>query len=56
MMGDDVMVPRKLLEAALACMRETGWPTAPAHAARDSDGVLEAACAEVAVQLAELLR
>lgn len=49
-----VQAPRKLLEAALACMRETGWHLAPA-AAPISDGVLGAACSEVEAQLRELL-
>lgn len=49
------LVPVKLLDAAHACMRETGWHLAPAHAAQGSDGILEAACAEVAAQVGELL-
>jgi hypothetical protein len=50
-----VVVDRKLLEAAHACMRETGWQLAPSHAAHGSDGVLEAACAEVVEQVGEAL-
>jgi hypothetical protein len=50
-----VVAERKLLEAAHACMCETGWQLAPAYAARGSDGVLEAACAEVVEQVGELL-
>jgi hypothetical protein len=49
------VVPVRLLESAHACMRETGWQLAPAHAARGSDGVLETACAEVCEQVGELL-
>ena len=44
-----------LLEAAHACMRETGWQLAPAHVAYGSDGILEAACAEVVEQVGETL-
>jgi hypothetical protein len=50
-----VVAQRKLLRAAHACMRETGWQLAPAYAARGSDGVLDAACAEVVEQVGELL-
>jgi hypothetical protein len=49
------VVPVRLLEAAYACMRETGWQLAPAHLARGSDGILETACAEVCEQVGELL-
>ncbi len=50
-----VDVDFKLLEAAHACMRETGWQLAPAHVAYGSDGILEAACAEVVEQVGETL-
>lgn len=50
-----VVVPTKLLAAAHACMRETGWQLAPANIARNSDGILELACAEVCEQVGELL-
>ena len=49
------VVPVKLLRAARACMRETGWQLAPANIAHGSDGILELACAEVCEQVGELL-
>lgn len=50
-----VVVPTKLVDAAHACMRETGWQLAPANIARNSDGILELACAEVCERVGELL-
>lgn len=50
-----VVAERKLLEAARACMRETGWHLAPGAIARGSDGILEMACAEVEQQFAAML-
>jgi len=50
-----VVAERKLLEAARACMRETGWHLAPRAIARGSDGILEMACAEVEQQFAAML-
>ncbi len=50
-----VVVPRKLLTEAHACMRETGW-----HLANtcnySGDGVLEAACSDVEARMAAILR
>lgn len=49
------VAPVKLLDAARACMRETGWQLAPANIAQGSEGILELACAEVCEQMGDLL-
>lgn len=49
-----VVVPRKLLAEAHACMRECGWHLAPASAP-EGDGVLNLAVAEIEAQVGALL-
>lgn len=48
------LVPRKTLTEAHAVMRECGWHLAPVSEGA-SDGVLEAACAEIEDRFAQLL-
>ncbi len=54
-LGKHVIVSRKLLTEAHACMRETGW-----HLANtcnySGDGVLEAACSDVEARMGAVLK
>lgn len=52
--GTHVVVPRKLLTEAHACMRATGWQLAPVSE-MDGDGILQLAVAEVEEQFSDLL-
>lgn len=52
--GEAVVVPRKLLAEAHACMRATGWHRANT-CNHSGDGVIEAAVAEVEERVGELL-
>lgn len=46
----------RLIRLAHPVMRECGWQLAPACAAEGSDGILEAACAEIEEEFGDMLR
>lgn len=46
----------RLIRLAHPVMRECGWQFAPACAAEGSDGILEAACAEIEEEFGDMLR
>lgn len=52
---DYLLISRKLVEEARACMRETGWHLAPASEPFSADGVLECAVADIERRFEELL-
>lgn len=49
-----ITVPTKLMQEALAVMRECGWQNATKYKPQ-SDGILEAACTEIEGKFSELL-